>query len=211
MKGDFQDPDSTIFSKETRLLIRSMLNQLPDHRPSIHQILRAPFLQKAIAAVVLKYPFLESLSDYRSTEEVGFLSPLNSQGQSVLLGSVQIASMKSLFHENMHSSNQELASTLKYVDEEEEIHYSADFEEYEEDEEVVSSDPDGIHNYISSQIGCEKTDRLFRMIQRRVDNQTDSDDFKAEAQEILGADTDKLLPLAEAAVYLQNALSLSLN
>ncbi len=118
----------------------------------------------------------------------------------------------------MHSSS---ASTVKYsgaADPE----YSADFEEYSFEEDSYSdkesyindevddlSDPTGIYNYLSSRIGEEKVVRLFDMIQARIDNEEYDEDFRLMAREIIGEEnseeTEQIIALAEAALFLQNA------
>jgi serine/threonine protein kinase len=191
MKGDFNDPDESMYSLDTRNLIRSMLSQLPEDRPTINQILKLSFLQRPISVVLSRHRCIHFERVFEEEPLIG--SPINpdSFGSSV--------KVIRTFQEILNNS---LDSTVKYSDEE----YSADFEDFDEDDEQHQiSDPQGMFNYICSQIGNRKATELFEMIQ----NSVDSESIKSEALRIIGEsdDLDKLLPLAEAAVFLQNAIS----
>ena len=223
MKGDFADPDTQMYSRDTRLLIRSMLKQIPETRPDIVQIIQAPFLQSSIETLKSKYP--EYVSE-GSNESVLVDSGQSDSDGSVLMGSVQIVRTYQDLSTSIHSSS---ASTVKYsgiVDDS--CEYSADFEEYsdssvyqdlseipKDDEEIDDlSNPDGIFNYLSSRIGEDKVTLLFSMIQGRIDlNGIDSNEFnfRDKAKEIIGSEIlsseemDGIIALAEAALFLQNA------
>jgi hypothetical protein len=182
MKGDFQDPDETKFTGDLRQLIRDMLRQEPERRPTINQILRSAFLQKPIKDVLMKFPTIKC--EIREDEETILLSPIN------------IANLTALSD----------APTVKFRGDNDENEYEEDFEEYEEDyfQEDDISEPTEIFNYIADQIGYEKAEKLFQMIQCRVDLEIDEATFRADAFKVLEDPelVDRILPLAEAAVFL---------
>ena len=227
MKGDFQDPDATAYSRETRLLIRSMLKQLPEARPNVKMIIGAPVMQKPIAAIVAKYPELQCSLDQENEADLDeTVLPINSQvanvDESVMLGSVH--EVVETYQDLSKVSSASGDSTIKYsVDDA----YSDDFEAYSTDSQPSTyreqdsiddlSNPAGIYNYISNRLGETRATLLFEMIQRRIEEGGDDDavGFREEARLLLPDSTsdnlDHILSLAEAAVFLQNAYNLSVN
>jgi serine/threonine protein kinase len=221
MKGDFEDPNHSAYSRDTRLLIRSMLKQIPEARPNINHILGAPIMQKPIAAVVAKYPELQTCNlSHEDLDET--VVPLNvlPEEPSVMLGDVVVHTLQNL----SVSSKGSAASTVKYSVEDA---YSADFEAYSTDSEASTyreedsiddlSNPAGIFCYVCNRVGEIKATLLFAMIQRRVDAAADDaevETFRDEAQQLIpdatAEELDHVLSLAEAAVFLQNAYNLSL-
>ena len=221
MKGDFEDPDATLYSRETRLLIRSMLKQLPEARPNVKMIIGAPVMQKPIALVVAKYPELQCSLDQENEDLDETVMPINGQlvpvvEESVLLGSVH--EVVETFDDLSKEEDLSNESTVKYSVED--ACYSEDFEAYSSDSQPSTyrehdsiddlSNPAGIFNYISNRLGETRATLLFDMIQRRIeDGGDDAVGFKDEARQLLpdstSEDIDHVLPLAEAAVFLQNA------
>jgi len=220
MKGDFEDPDHSAYSRDTRLLIRSMLKQMPEARPNVNKILGAPVMQRPIASLTAKYPELQLYTDTHEDLDETVL-PINvlPEEPSVMLGDVV-----QTFQNLSVSSKGSAASTVKYSVEDA---YSADFEAYSTDSEASTyreqdsiddlSNPAGIFAYVCNRVGETRATLLFAMIQRRVDAAPEDAEvasFRDEALQLLpdasSEELDHVLSLAEAAVFLQNAYNLSL-